>query len=90
MMQCTLKMLPRITHNYDEQAKSLGEVRQMQKEMEASLGALEAKPVGSSVVGSTADTDQGHQPAIIIGGWYKGPRKCSNVWTWPPGRGRLL
>ena len=44
----------------------MGEVKQLHLEMEARLGALEAKPVGSSVAGSTADTDQGR----IIGGWH--------------------
>ena len=66
-MQTTMTMLARSTTNYDDQAKAL-EVKQMQSDMEARLGALEAKPLGSSAAGSTVDTEQNRKPVIIIGG----------------------
>ena len=70
-MHSTLAMLTKITNNYDDQAKTLSELRMGQQSMEDRIAVLEKQPMGS-VPASTADTamgDGGRKPAIIIGGW---------------------
>ena len=71
-MEKTLKMLDKITDNYSNQAKALGELKDTQDKFQKRLEALELKPQFSSAPGSTADTDGGggKPPALILGGWH--------------------
>ena len=70
-MHSTLAMLTKITNNYDDQARSLAELKMGEQGMEERIAALEKQPAGS-VPASTADTttEGGRKPAIIIGGWH--------------------
>ena len=69
-VQDTVRALDRVTKNYDSQAQALQEVRDAQAQLEFRLATLEAKPPMSSAPGSTADTEGGRKPALIIGGWH--------------------
>ena len=66
----TVHALDRVTKSYDIQARSLEEVKAAQKQMEERLTSLELKPPSSVAPGSTADTEGGRKPALIIGGWH--------------------
>ena len=68
-VQDTVKALDRVTKSYDKQAGALDEVRAAQMQLEARIQTLEQKPP-STAPGSTADTEGGRRPALIIGGWH--------------------
>ena len=68
-VQDTVRALDRVTRRYDKQAGALEEVKAAQFQLEARLQSLEQKPP-STAPGSTADTEGGRRPALIIGGWH--------------------
>ncbi|OLP76219.1 Stage V sporulation protein K [Symbiodinium microadriaticum] len=68
-VQDTVRALDRVTRSYDKQAGALEEVKAAQFQLEARLQSLEQKPP-STAPGSTADTEGGRRPALIIGGWH--------------------
>ena len=51
-MHSTLAMLTKITNNYDDQARSLADLKLGQKGMEERIAALEKQPAGSVWVSS--------------------------------------
>ena len=68
-VQDTVRALDRVTKSYDKQAGALEEVKAAQFQLEARIQSLEQKPP-STAPGSTADTEGGRKPALIIGGWH--------------------
>ena len=68
-VQDTVRALDRVTKSYDKQAEALEAVKAAQFHLEARVQSLEQKPP-STAPGSTADTEGGRKPALIIGGWH--------------------
>ena len=68
-VQDTVRALDRVTKSYDKQAGALEDVKAAQLQLEARIQSLEQKPP-STAPGSTADTEGGRRPALIIGGWH--------------------
>ena len=69
-VQDTVKVLDRVSKSYEVQARSLDEVKEAHRNLEHRMATLEQKPPSSVAAGSTADTEGGRKPALIIGGWH--------------------